>query len=138
MPKNSSYHKKTGYAYLASMAVMMVTAFGIYRQYGRFGIFHVAAILTSVTVLASMIPVWSKQPKYQWLHLHYSFIYLSVMELYIALVAEFLIRIPAATFILVATLSSASVLIPGGILFIRYSRSWKRASAREEEVKFSR
>ncbi len=134
MPKDSRYHKKTGYSYLGGMAIMVVTAFGIYRQYGGFGIFHVAAILTSITMLAGMIPVLRRKPTYQWLQLHYSFMYLSVLELYIALVAEFLVRVPGATFVEVAVLSSASVLVPGAMLFSRYTRGWKRTAVRVEEA----
>lgn len=134
MPKDSRYHKKTGYAYLSGMAIMVVTAFGIYRQYGGFGIFHAAAILTSITILAGMVPVWRRKPRYQWLQFHYSFMYLSVLELYIALVAEFLVRIPGATFVEVAVGSSACVLVPGALLFNRYTRGWKRAAVRIEEA----
>ena len=64
-----------------------------------------------------MLPVVLKKRVRHWLRLHYGFMYLSVLELYIALVAEFLVRIPQATFLMVATLSSAVVLIPGGVLF---------------------
>lgn len=138
MPKDSRYHKQTGYAYLAGMAVMVVTAFGIYRQYRGFGIFHVAAVLASLTLLAGMIPVLRRKPKYRWLQLHYGFMYLSVLELYIALVAEFLVRIPQATFGVVAVLSSAAVLAPGAVLFNRYARSWRRAAARVEEAEMPR
>ena len=52
-----------------------------------------------------------------WLGLHKGFMYLSVLELYVALVADFLVRIAQATFLMVAALSSAVVLIPGGVLF---------------------
>ncbi len=108
------------------MAVMIVTAFGIYRQYQAFGVFHVAAVFTSLTVLAGMIPVWRKIPVRNWLQWHYGFLYLSVLELYIALVAEFLVRIPQLTFMVVATLSSGVVLVPGSILFFRrFAKSWK-------------
>jgi hypothetical protein len=52
--------------------------------------------------------------------------YLSVLELYIALVAELLVRTPGATFGRVATLSSAVVLIPGGLLFFtRLTKKWQ-------------
>lgn len=117
-PKKRNIHRKAGYAYLTCMAVMIATAFGIYRQYNALGIFHLAAVLTLLTLLAGMLPVLFKKRLRQWLRLHNGFMYLSVLELYIALVAEFLVRIPQATFMTVATLSSAVVLIPGSVLFL--------------------
>jgi uncharacterized membrane protein len=125
IPKEKTLHKPAGYAYLTCMALMITTAFGIYRQYGGFGIFHVAAILTALTLLAGMLPIlWKKRVRH-WLRWHYGFMYLSVLELYIALVAEFLVRVPGATFGRVSALSSAAVLIPGGILFFtRLAKGW--------------
>ena len=116
-PKERNIHRKAGRAYLFCMAAMIATAFGIYRQYNGLGIFHLAAVLTFLTLLAGMLPVLLKKRVRNWLRLHNGFMYLSVLELYIALVAEFLVRIPQATFLTVATLSSAVVLIPGGVLF---------------------
>jgi uncharacterized membrane protein len=125
VPKQHPLHKPAGYAYLAGMAAMIFTAFGIYRQYGGFGVFHVAAILTGLTLLTGMVPVlWKKRVRHP-LRWHYGFMYLSVLELYIALVAELLVRTPGATFWRVATLSSAVVLIPGGLLFFtRLAKKW--------------
>jgi uncharacterized membrane protein len=98
VPKQNPFHKPAGYAYLAGMALMITTAFGIYRQYGGFGVFHVAALLTGLTLLAGMLPVlWKKRVRHP-LRWHYGFMYLSVLELYIALVAELLVRTPGATF----------------------------------------
>ena len=39
-PKERKIHRKAGRAYLFCMAVMIATAFGIYRQYNALGIFH--------------------------------------------------------------------------------------------------
>ncbi|MBD0257200.1 MAG: hypothetical protein ICV83_15895 [Cytophagales bacterium] len=126
VPKQNPFHKPAGYAYLAGMTTMITTAFGIYRQYGGFGIFHAAAILTGLTLLAGMVPVlWRKRIRHP-LRWHYGFMYLSVLELYIALVAELLVRTPGATFGRVAALSSAVVLIPGGLLFFtRLAKRWQ-------------
>lgn len=44
VPKEKTFHKRAGYAYLTGMALMIATAFGIYRQYGGFGVFHLAAL----------------------------------------------------------------------------------------------
>ncbi|MBC6612807.1 hypothetical protein H8B15_17925 [Hymenobacter sp. BT507] len=60
-------HKGLGYAYLSSMAVMLLTAFGVYRVYHAFGIFHYAALLTTATLLVGMVPVLIKRPAPSWL-----------------------------------------------------------------------
>ncbi len=139
VPKQNPFHKPAGYAYLAGMALMITTAFGIYRQYGGFGIFHVAALLTGLTLLARMLPVFWKKRVRHWLRWHYGFMYLSVLELYIALVAELLVRTPGATFGRVAALSSAVVLIPGGLLFFtRLAKSWQARARRPKTVAWER
>ena len=124
LPKRGKRHKYLGYVYAGSLLVMLSTSFGIYRQYHGFGIFHVAAVLSATTLLAGMVPVWRKKPARSWQPLHYSFMYLSVLELYVALVAEVLIRVPGLTFWEVASVSSAIVMLPGAILFNYLRRQW--------------
>ena len=124
LPKGGLRHRQLGYAYVGGLAVMLATSFAIYRQYNGFGIFHVAAILSAATLLAGMLPVWRKKPSYNWLQLHYSFMYLSVLELYVALVAEVLVRVPGLAFWEVAGASSAVVMLPGAVLFSRLRRQW--------------
>ncbi len=139
VPKQHPLHKPAGYAYLAGMATMITTAFGIYRQYGGFGIFHLAAILTGLTLLAGMLPLLWKKRVRNWLRWHYGFMYLSVLELYIALVAEFLVRAPGATFMRVAALSSAVVLIPGGLLFFaRLAKGWQAPARKMKTIALER
>ncbi|UOQ70530.1 hypothetical protein [Hymenobacter cellulosilyticus] len=117
LPKWGRLHQRLGYGYVGSLVVMLTTSFAIYRQFHGFGIFHVAALLSGVTLLAGMVPVWRKWPARGWLQLHYGFMYLSVLELYVALVAEVLVRRPGFTFWQVAGFSSAMVLLPGPCCF---------------------
>jgi uncharacterized membrane protein len=139
VPKEKTFHKPVGYAYLTCMTLMIGTAFGIYRQYNGFGVFHVAALLAGLTLVAGMLPVLLKKRFSRGLRWHYGFMYLSVLELYIALVAELLVRTPGATFARVATLSSAAVLIPGGILFVtRLAKSWQARTRKTDPIAFER
>ena len=125
LSKRGKLHKRLGYGYVGSMAVMLATSFTIYRQFHSFGIFHVAALLISVTLYVGMVPVLRKKPRYGWQQLHYSFMYLSVLELYVALVAEVLVRRPGMSFWEVAGLSTVTVMLPGAALFTRFRKRWQ-------------
>ncbi|MBO3270625.1 hypothetical protein [Hymenobacter defluvii] len=118
-------HKRLGYAYLGSMVVMLVTAFGVYRVYHAFGVFHYAALLTLATLLAGMMPVIIRKPASAWLTWHYYGMYWSVMELYVGLVAEVLSHQPHFSFLTVASWSVGLVFLPGGLVFWWYHRQWK-------------
>lgn len=91
--KGDRRHKQLGYAYSFSMVVMLATSFFMYNLFGGFGIFHAFSILSSVTLLAGMVPVLRKRPK-GYIALHYNFMYWSVVGLYGAFLAEILTRIP--------------------------------------------
>ncbi|OUJ71750.1 DUF2306 domain-containing protein [Hymenobacter crusticola] len=130
LSKGGKRHKRLGYSYVGSMAVMLATSFTIYRQFHGFGIFHVAALLSSVTLSAGMVPMLRKKPVHSWRQWHYSFMYLSVLELYVALVAEVLVRRPGMSFWEVASLSSTTVMLPGALLFTRFRKRWQAPSPR--------
>jgi uncharacterized membrane protein len=132
LPKPGKLHRRLGYGYVGSLAVMLSTSFAIYRQYYGLGIFHFAALLSAATLLAGMVPLWRRQPGRHWLHWHYGFMYLSVLELYVALVAEGLVRVPGLAFWEVAGASLAVVLLPGAALFGRLRRQWRALSAPPE------
>ena len=112
------------------MVVMLATSFAIYRQFHGFGIFHVAALLSFITLCAGMVPVLRKKPALSWQQWHYSFMYLSVLELYVALVAEVLVRKPSMGFWEVVGLSTTTVLLPGAALFSRFYKRWQEPKSR--------
>lgn len=91
--KGTKTHKKVGYAYVAAMTVVLVTSFMMYNLFGGFGIFHIFAIISSLTILAGMVPIIRKKPA-KFISFHYSFMYWSVIGLYGAFMAEILTRIP--------------------------------------------
>lgn len=91
--KGDKRHKQMGYAYTLSMGMVLVTSFFMYNLFGGFGIFHVFAIVSSVTLIAGMVPILLKKPKH-YISLHFNFMYWSVIGLYGAFLAEVLTRIP--------------------------------------------
>lgn len=91
--KGTTRHKKIGYIYVVSMVVLNLTAFMIYRLFGKFAIFHWFAVLSCLTLIAGMYPVLTKKSK-NYLLTHFNFMYWSVVGLYCAFCAEILTRIP--------------------------------------------
>ena len=91
--KGTKRHKQIGYIYAMSMLLVNLTAFLIYRLFGKFGIFHWFALLSCLTLLAGMYPVLVKKSK-NFLLLHFNYMYWSVVGLYCAFCAEILTRIP--------------------------------------------
>lgn len=91
--KGTKSHKKMGYYYFISMLGVNITAFMIYRLFGKFGMFHWMAIVSLLTLIAGIIPMFLRKPK-SYISLHFNFMYWSVMGLYAAFVSETLVRIP--------------------------------------------
>jgi hypothetical protein len=73
------------------------TAFLIYDLLGRFGPFHIAAILSSITVVAGWIPVRRRKPS-RWVEHHAIWMSWSYVGLLAALAAETLSRVPNSPF----------------------------------------
>jgi uncharacterized membrane protein len=130
--KGTRRHRRIGYAYAVSMILLLGTAFMIYHLFGRFGVFHVAAIVSAATLLGGMIPVIWRRPKNSWLNLHFSFMYWSVFGLYAAFVAETAVRLPIKTafsspptfFITVAVATLVTMLV-GQIIFFKNKKKWQ-------------
>ena len=51
VPKGTARHRQFGWIYVANMLALNVTALLIYRLFGRFGPFHVAAVLSLIAVV---------------------------------------------------------------------------------------
>ena len=136
MKKGTHLHRKVGYVYSLSMLVMIGTAFGIYRLFGGFGIFHIAAVVSTVTLAGGMLPVLFKKPR-NYMALHFSFMYWSVIGLYAAFVSEMLTRIPESPFFSMVGLATFAVMIVAQIGFFKYRKKWQQefASPAKEENK---
>jgi uncharacterized membrane protein len=134
LKKGSKRHKRLGYAYFASMCVLLVTAFLIYHLYGKFGIFHYAALMSLVTILLGMVPLWMRQPK-GWLEMHISFMYWSVIGLYMAFLAELMTRIPRTSFNLMLSLACCVVMVLAMRFYKKKVMPWKSIFLRNNLLK---
>ena len=116
-PKGTLLHRRLGILYCLAMLVLNLTAFGIYRVFGRFGIFHVMAIVSLLTVLAGLIPVLFRRRIRQWLAWHYQFMAWSYAGLLAATANEAFVHIQALNQIARANglvVLLAQVIILGG------------------------
>ena len=59
--KGTKTHKQIGYVYSISMVLLNLTAFMIYKLYGKFGIFHWFAVVSCLTLFAGLYPVLTKK-----------------------------------------------------------------------------
>jgi len=123
--KGTSLHKKVGYAYVVCMVWVIATAFMLYNLTGKFNMFHIAALVSTVTLLAGMLPIITKKPVESFMSLHLSFMYWSVIGLYGAFVSETLVRIPSSPFWEMVGLATGTVMLIGGIVFGFKKKQWE-------------
>jgi len=118
--KGTRLHKRTGYVYVISMLLMNATAFGIYRLFGGFGVFHVLAIVSLFAIFGGMYPILNRKKVKNWYIQHLEVMSWSVVGLYAALVAEIGVRFfPMQRFFWVVGLASGVVCFIGSILIKR-------------------
>jgi uncharacterized membrane protein len=117
-PKGTPRHRQMGRIYGLSMLGLNVTALLIYRLSGTFGPFHVAALLSLLTVIAGVVAVVTRRPRATWLTLHANFMSWSYVGLLAAAAAEAATRIPAAPFWGMVAVASLAVFAVGGYLVI--------------------
>lgn len=122
--KGTELHRKVGYAYAISMVVLIVTAFMIYRLFGRYGLFHIAAAVSAITLVGGMLPVILRRPRNNWLGYHFSFMYWSVMGLYAAFIAELITRIPQTPFYRMVGIATGAVMLLGYVGFFTMKKRW--------------
>jgi uncharacterized membrane protein len=131
--KGTTRHKKIGYIYVVSMVVLNLTAFMIYRLFGKFAVFHWFAVLSCLTLIAGMYPVLTKKST-NYLLTHFNFMYWSVVGLYCAFCAEILTRIPflydlpnkRQLFGILTGVSIFIVMIIATIIFAKMKPKWTK------------
>lgn len=132
MKKGSKKHKQIGYAYVISMAVLLVTSFMIYRLFKGWGIFHYAAAFSLIVLLLGMIPVWTKRPANKWKYQHFNFMYWSVIGLYAAFAAEVLTRIPETPFLGMVGIATGIITIIGAVFLRKNKAKWENTFSMEK------
>ncbi|MBA3890906.1 MAG: DUF2306 domain-containing protein [Gemmatimonadaceae bacterium] len=102
--KGTRRHRQVGWAYVASMLLLNLTALLIYRLFGGFGPFHVAAVFSLATVLAGTIAALRARKarrsrnaaaRAKALEHHYQWMTWSYVGLMAAAVSEVATRVPA-------------------------------------------
>jgi uncharacterized membrane protein len=94
MKKGTQIHRKVGYVYVFSMAILLISSFLIYRLFGRFGVFHVFSLISTFSLLLGMLPMFKKVRTPKDYETHFKRMYWSVAGLYAAFAAESFVRIP--------------------------------------------
>jgi len=131
--KGTRWHRTLGHVYLTSMISLNVTALFIYRLFGHFGPFHWLALNSLLTLIAGMVPVFTRRPKGLWLEHHAIFINVSFIGLVAAISAEITSRISGSeeAFGPVVGITSALVIVIGmALLFRNLPKSIRRTPAR--------
>jgi uncharacterized membrane protein len=121
--KGTRLHRTVGWVYTASMLGLFTTAFLIYRLFGGFGPFHVAAVFGLATLAAGVASSFFKRPRRDWVERHYYLMSYSYLGLLAAAGAEIATRVPGAEFKLAATLASVAVIAVGAGVIAKKARS---------------
>lgn len=137
--KGTRRHRQMGWAYVASMLLLNATALLIYRLFGRFGPFHVAAIFSLMTVLAGTVAALGARrarggsdvlERSRALERHYHWMTWSYVGLAAAAVSEIATRLPALRpgpgqgIVFGVTVGVATIMVVGiGAHLIRRRRS---------------
>ena len=134
--KGTKVHRQVGYLYVISMVILIISSFGIYRLFGKFGLFHFFSIVATFSLLMGMIPMLKKQRTSKDYKTHFTRMYFSVVGLYAAFAAESFVRIPKlGSFWLVVAWSFILVVVTSILIFIRKQKEWTVKFAREATKK---
>lgn len=130
-PKGTKRHKNAGYAYVIAMILVCGSAFGIYRLTGKFGIFHVAAIVGFATLAGGMIPMLMRNLDRKYKAVHVWFMYYSVLGLYAAFASELSVRIPEKPFFTMVGIATGTIFGLGTLFILRKEKVWTRHFVQE-------
>lgn len=125
MKKGTQIHRKVGYAYAISMLILIVSSFGIYRLFGKFGVFHALSLISTFSLVAGMFPMFQKQRTPSHYETHFKRMYFSVVGLYAAFAAESFVRIPKfGSFWQAVAWACVLIFVVCFVAFIRMKPIW--------------
>ncbi len=82
--KGTRLHKTVGWVYVLSMYLLCLTSFFIFKLFSGFGVFHVMAIVSTVTMTSGFVPVLLRKKLRGWFIGHYKGMLFSYMGLVMA------------------------------------------------------
>ncbi|MBC8112327.1 MAG: DUF2306 domain-containing protein [Verrucomicrobia bacterium] len=127
LKKGTKTHKKAGYVYALSMAVLIISSFGVYRLFGKLGVFHALSLVSTFSLLAGMLPMLKKNRTPKDYETHFNRMYWSVVGLFAAFAAESFVRIPKfGTFWEIVAWSFVIIFIACFIIFIKIRPVWSK------------
>lgn len=135
LEKGTTKHKLIGKLYALTMLVVLTTAFMTYQLFGTWGIFHWTALISSLTLIAGLLPIYLRRPIKTYRSIHFSFMYWSIMGVYGAFVSETLVRmprvvvesgIPNSAFYNMTGIGTALVMGFGAFYFLKLRPKWEK------------
>ena len=123
-PKGTAQHRRVGYVYVASMGVVLATAFGIYRLFGRFGVVHWGAVACTISLLIGMGAAWGRTYLRDWLRWHYFGLSGSVAGLYTTFLIEATYRLFPLRYFWWTTVGTSMLTL--GLAAVIMYRQWDR------------
>ena len=134
--KGTRFHKRVGYVYVVSMLLLNLTAFGIYRLFNGFGMFHAAALLSLLALVGGMYPVLFRHKVKNWYLQHVKVMGWSVVGLYAAFAAEIGTRLfEEKYFFLTVGVSSFAVIAIGAFFIYRTkNREARKLKSQKNEL----
>ncbi|GAB3819883.1 DUF2306 domain-containing protein [Pontibacter rugosus] len=124
--KGTRLHKQVGYSYVGAIVLVCGSALGIYNLTGRFGVFHVTAIISFLTLACGMVPLFIKSLPRSYKGVHVWFMYYSVLGLYAAFVSELSVRIPDKPFFAMVGIATAIVFVVGTVFILKKEKVWSK------------
>lgn len=123
--KGTRSHRLLGYAYVSAMMVLNLSAFGMYRLFGIFGPFHIAAVVSTLTIGAGMRAILKRPRTQRTIELHLVFMYWSVLGLYAAFFSELMVRVRInAAFMIIVSVATGATIFIGALLQRRLISKW--------------
>ena len=134
LPKGTPRHRGIGRAYAVAMLLLNSTGLMIYDLSGRFGPFHVAALVSLGTIVAGVVLAFLRRPRGHWVEMHGMFMAWSYVGLLAALISEIATRVPGVSFGVGATAATVIVVAGGALLIHTRVPTIARALARDGTV----